>query len=530
MKKICLLLVLALLIFVFLLNPLRISATSDNESNEEIKELSTVCENTSIRSIPGGEDTHGEEWYNLSDDAPILTKSADYSAIPELLQYLKPGDIIYETNGSPIGDMTKHIAIVYDIVWSMDHNQYYVAIIEAYLGGVGFGIMTPNRLEEKDVIIYRLTTANESKIQGALTFIEGQLGKPYRFHLSKSDDYNSADWYCSELVWAAYLSEEIKLDWDDNNDNGTPILPAALASNPQLTTILHYTDENDEDKYETNLTNNGATGHTYNCDGDTYTEEHFYRFWTTGEETHTATCACGYTITENHSLEYENLDESDYHREYCTVCTYNETVSHDYKCYGTIGEFHCEMCLECGYHHMGLVNIPYTSVDANNHSKECPDCGYTSTEAHDYETYNFCYEKCSDCGNVRQAKEHSYTYRYEEIDTISHYSYCECGKQRNDLHNFKLVGMMNVCENCNCRVNAEHVHSYTYTPRNDGKNHIKECSCGIFVMEQCLGEMSLGGQSLCSKCGQVVRSGIGILSDEDDDALPFNKEDDDYLE
>ena len=34
----------------------------------------------------------------------------------------------------------------------------------------------------------------------------------------------------------------------------------------------------------------------------------------------------------------------------------------------------------------------------------------------------------------------------------------------------------------------------------------------------------------CSKCGQVVRSGIGILSDEDDDALPFNKENDDYSE
>ena len=140
---------MTLLVFALLFNPLKINATFEYSLNKQTEEVNKTTENSSTRSIPGGENTHGEEWYNLSDDNPILTKSADYSAMLEMLQYLKPGDIIYETNGSPIGDMTKHIAIVYDIVWSADYNQYYVAIIEAYLGGVGFGIMTPNRLEEK---------------------------------------------------------------------------------------------------------------------------------------------------------------------------------------------------------------------------------------------------------------------------------------------------------------------------------------------------------------------------------------------
>ena len=140
---------MTLLVFALLFNPLKINATFEYSLYKQTEEVNKTTENSSTRSIPGGENTHGEEWYNLSDDNPILTKSADYSAMLEMLQYLKPGDIIYETNGSPIGDMTKHIAIVYDIVWSADYNQYYVAIIEAYLGGVGFGIMTPNRLEEK---------------------------------------------------------------------------------------------------------------------------------------------------------------------------------------------------------------------------------------------------------------------------------------------------------------------------------------------------------------------------------------------
>ena len=90
----------------------------------------------------------------LDYNAPKLgNQTIDYNQMSELLTYLKPGDIIYETNDSIVGDITKHIAIVYDILWDEEHQQHYVSIIEAYTGGVGYGIMTPNRFEEKKVIL-----------------------------------------------------------------------------------------------------------------------------------------------------------------------------------------------------------------------------------------------------------------------------------------------------------------------------------------------------------------------------------------
>lgn len=109
MRKISLLTILSLLILSLFFNPLKINAMSENELNEKGEE---TLDDNYTRSIPGGENNYGEEWYYLSITEPTLNDYINYSPMNELLKYLKPGDIIYETNGSPIGDMTKHIAIV----------------------------------------------------------------------------------------------------------------------------------------------------------------------------------------------------------------------------------------------------------------------------------------------------------------------------------------------------------------------------------------------------------------------------------
>ena len=263
-----------------------------------------------------------------------------------------------------------------------------------------------------------MTDASETQIQGALNFIEGQLGKPYRFHFSKSDDYNSVDWYCSELVWAAYLSVGIELDWDDNESGESPILPVELASYSGLTTILHYTDDEDVNRYKTTVTQNGATGHTYSCDGDTY------------------------------------------------------------------------------------------------------------TEAHEFEAYNYCYEKCRICDYVRQVQTHDYTYRYESINELTHYGYCECGAKKEFNHNFTVSGILDIC--VDCKLSKDHVHSYTYLSAMDGKMHRKMCSCGISQLELCLGITFPGSTTSCVKCGQVLNGGTVTPFGDNDEVVLFNKEG--YLE
>lgn len=440
------------MVFVFILafNSLHISATAVNETVTEDSNTELVGEEeASVASSGEGlghPDNHGEVWYMLDYNAPKLgNQTIDYNQMSELLTYLKPGDIIYETNDSIVGDITKHIAIVYDILWDEEHQQYYVSIIEAYTGGVGYGIMTPNRFEEKNVIIYRLTNASEVQIQNALIWLKDKCGDNFLFHPRKFLDglqiNDETYWYCAELIWAAFMEQGIGLDPDNNEDNGPIILPQKLASYEYLTTILHYTDENDEEKYKTTLTNNGTSGHTYTCDGDTYTEEHDfvyesvdgvnhsiscfcgytitvpheYTYTRINWDTHLGTCICGHTVTENHSLEYEQLGDSESHKETCMLCEHSGIDSHNYKCYGTLGEFHSEACIECGYAHMGLESCEYVSIDENSHSVICPDCEHSvATEAHNwaYTSVNaLSHEKyCADCGYVSDGLEvHSWT-------------------------------------------------------------------------------------------------------------------------
>ena len=505
MRKICILVfILVLSIFMSGIISFNINATVENETITEESNANFVeGEDEGEASITSsGEgynppDNHGEEWYILSTEEPVFgnDEAIDYSSRSELLTHLKPGDIIYETNDSIVGDFTGHIAIIYDILWDEEYQQYYVSIIEAYRGGVGYSIMTPNRFEGKDVIIYRLTNANETQIQGALNWLVGKCGDSFKFHNNKfldglietDDEGNETTyWYCAELIWAAYYRQEIYLDWDDNNNGGSLISPHALALNSQLTTILHYTVEYDEDKYETILTNNGATGHTYTCDGDTYTEEHFYRFWNPDEETHTATCACEYSIEVEHHF----------------ACRYPNMRNHSVY------------CVDCGYV-QGIENhtFEYTNTSGSEHTKTCSGCGYTITEAHEY------------------------TDRYSSMDSNYHRGICECNVSKITRHTFDEDGENKICADCGYEIAINHIHLYTYTPL-VGNRHRKTCSCGDSATEGCMGRTSIDGTSYCINCGREMAPFPEFFSLEDEeDALlmgiisdlpPDNKEDEYY--
>ena len=161
MKKLIILcLVFVLSIGMLTLSSFRISAATTNELIIEDSNANSIDDEGEASVTSSGEglghpDNHGEKWYILDTYNPTFGDQEveiDYNQMPELLKYLKPGDIIYETNDSIVGDFTGHIAIVYDILWDETHQQYYVSIIEAYTGGVGYSIMTPNRFEKKKLL------------------------------------------------------------------------------------------------------------------------------------------------------------------------------------------------------------------------------------------------------------------------------------------------------------------------------------------------------------------------------------------
>lgn len=155
-------------------------------------------------------------YYNTGTN---LTTNPDYSRY-NLLNIVQAGDIIYEAEGG--SGITGHICIVEGIFYDASYGRYYIRIIEAigYSSGSGQGdgvcrgVLDDDRLDNRDGTVLRVSTASSDQIEGELSFCIGQIGKDYAADLVKDTAESEVDWYCSELVWAAFLSEGIDLDPD----------------------------------------------------------------------------------------------------------------------------------------------------------------------------------------------------------------------------------------------------------------------------------------------------------------------------
>lgn len=66
-----------------------------------------------------------------------------------------------------------------------------------------------------DIVFGTVASATDAEAQAAADFAIGQIGKPYQdWPVPADPDPDSDAWYCSELVWAAYLSVGIDIDGD----------------------------------------------------------------------------------------------------------------------------------------------------------------------------------------------------------------------------------------------------------------------------------------------------------------------------
>ena len=176
------------------------------------------------------------EWYdNIGETDPEPSERADYSTY-NILSTVKKGDIVQETSGG-IATIVGHIAIVEGKYWDSTHKLYYIRTVEATWPTVTHGALDDERYDERGVNVYYVTNASSTKKSGAVDFCIGQIGKPWRPDLNivskLNADEDNPNWYCSELVWAAYYSEGINL-------NGSTIpnhlyMPDELASSSKLT-------------------------------------------------------------------------------------------------------------------------------------------------------------------------------------------------------------------------------------------------------------------------------------------------------
>lgn len=259
-KKLFLGLFVTLILFVVNVPTKSMQASSIDQMEQTLVQESLPMDLIMYSSGTGGE-TNNEKWYNIGTSLPHAVTYTNN----QLVGYLRKGDILYEEEGG--FGITGHMAIVEGIFYDEVYDQKYVRLIEAVSDGVTRGLLTPNRFSEKKGQVYRVTDATEEQIDAAVEFCKQQLNKAYKVTLTKSKSPDNEHWYCSELVWAAYIAQGIYLDQDDNDDNGSIVWPAEVIQDIGVSLLAHY-------QYQTSCEVIDLKQHKFNCNGNIIVENH----------------------------------------------------------------------------------------------------------------------------------------------------------------------------------------------------------------------------------------------------------------
>lgn len=172
-------------------------------------------------------------WYENTGTSIPEGHTPDYSQY-NLLSVAQKGDIIYESKGGY--GITGHCAIVEGKFYDEPTGQWYIRMIESTAPGTIRGILEETCVNKWDVHLLRVPNATKEQIDGAVDFCIGQLGTTYNLDFAHDYSADEKDWYCSELVWAAYYNQGIDIETKGIlNEPG--ITPRDIYRNKNLTEI-----------------------------------------------------------------------------------------------------------------------------------------------------------------------------------------------------------------------------------------------------------------------------------------------------
>ena len=202
--------------------------------------LGTEKDHSSERSAISN--TENARWYYNTGLTP--TQKPVYSRY-NLLNIVQKGDIIHESGNHHL----HHAALVEGIYYSAEYSQYYIRLLEVigYSSGEGQAdgvcrsILDDDRFDHREATVLRLKDEykTDAVINSAIAFFISQIGKPYDIDfIGHSPSADELDWYCSQLVWAAFYNQGVNLE----DFYGTAVLPDELLSSPKLNTIASYTN------------------------------------------------------------------------------------------------------------------------------------------------------------------------------------------------------------------------------------------------------------------------------------------------
>lgn len=197
-----------------------IKKTDNENSNQQI----------AMYISSGGGSTY---YYNTGTSRP---SSCNYSKY-YLLSRIKQGDIFYEATGGK--GITGHVGIVEGKFYTS--KGYYIRVIEATPAyGVKRGVLDDTRVDERAISVWRVNTKDAIRKE-AVNFAISQLNKGYDLDVRrKGHAANQKEWYCSELVWAAYYVNGLNIETSPGEPGVTPRDITSYSSSTYSINVTSY--------------------------------------------------------------------------------------------------------------------------------------------------------------------------------------------------------------------------------------------------------------------------------------------------
>lgn len=232
-----------------------ISAKAEELQTDEKVIVETLNNYSENAQTPEPEIDESQAIVLPSADASYILSRRTYSSTPASEFKRKPryglynfenvrvGDIIYE---STVLDGTGHSAIVSDIAHDSPYGKY-IQTIEAVAGGVQYGFLDDDRMIDYGVCVCSPYLYDDTTRGKAIQFCKNQLGKGWWFDTDDTPidlDGNQQDWYCSELIYAAYYNATGSLMQVGVTESGH-VMPGHLYNTWQTSDVVIYSDSND---------------------------------------------------------------------------------------------------------------------------------------------------------------------------------------------------------------------------------------------------------------------------------------------
>lgn len=190
----------------------------------------------SVLSTGGGSLNGVLPWYENTGTSIPEGHTPDYQS-NRILEIAEPGDIIFESKGGY--GVTGHCCIVEGKFFDERTQSWYVRMIESTLPGVIRGIFDGTLVNDTGARLFRVKDATKEQKQKAVEFCIRQLGGSYNLDFAHDYSEDETDWYCSELVWAAYYNQGIDIE-TKKGINEPGITPRDIARSEAVTEVNLY--------------------------------------------------------------------------------------------------------------------------------------------------------------------------------------------------------------------------------------------------------------------------------------------------